>query len=256
MKERMITAIIIIAVVLPPLLYGSWLLDLLIFAFASVGADEILKVRQKKTPVWVLLGFIMMMIILFLLPNNLLLVGLIVSLILLYFMTICFSWFSIDDVGLVYCMMNIVVMAVKCISQIYKISPLIMMFILLATYLTDTGAYFCGYFFGKHKLNPRISPKKTIEGSIGGWILGAVGSFLFAYFYLADILPLEVIVCGSVLMPIIGQIGDLALSAIKRHYQVKDFGKIFPGHGGVLDRIDSLLFNLLLFYILMIGMMI
>lgn len=256
MKERMITAIIIIAVVLPPLLYGSWLLDLLIFAFVSVGADEILKVRQKKTPVWVLLGFIMMMIILFLLPNNLLLVGLIVSLILLYFMTICFSWFSIDDVGLVYCMMNIVVMAVKCISQIYKISPLIMMFILLATYLTDTGAYFCGYFFGKHKLNPRISPKKTIEGSIGGWILGAVGSFLFAYFYLADILPLEVIVCGSVLMPIIGQIGDLALSAIKRHYQVKDFGKIFPGHGGVLDRIDSLLFNLLLFYILMIGMMI
>ncbi len=256
MKERMITAIIIIAVVLPPLLYGSWLLDLLIFAFVSVGADEILKVRQKKTPVWVLLGFIMMMIILFLLPNNLLLVGLIVSLILLYFMTICFSWFSIDDVGLVYCMMNIVVMAVKCISQIYKISPLIMMFILLATYLTDTGAYFCGYFFGKHKLNPRISPKKTIEGSIGGWILGAIGSFLFAYFYLADILPLEVIVCGSVLMPIIGQIGDLALSAIKRHYQVKDFGKIFPGHGGVLDRIDSLLFNLLLFYILMIGMMI
>lgn len=256
MKERMITAIIIIAVVLPPLLYGSWLLDLLIFAFVSVGADEILKVRQKKTPVWVLLGFIMMMIILFLLPNNLLLVGLIVSLILLYFMTICFSWFSIDDVGLVYCMMNIVVMAVKCISQIYKISPLIMMFILLATYLTDTGTYFCGYFFGKHKLNPRISPKKTIEGSIGGWILGAVGSFLFAYFYLADILPLEVIVCGSVLMPIIGQIGDLALSAIKRHYQVKDFGKIFPGHGGVLDRIDSLLFNLLLFYILMIGMMI
>lgn len=256
MKERIITALIIIAVVLPPLLWGGWLLDILIFAFVSLGAYEILDVRQKETPKWVLAVLILLMIGLFLLPNEFLTAGLIVALILLYFTSICFSWFSVEDVGLVYCMMNIVVFAVKCIRAVYQITPQIMIFILLATYLTDTGAYFSGYFFGKHKLNPRISPKKTIEGSLGGWLLGAAGSFLFAYFCLQGILPLEMMIAGSIFMPIIGQIGDLALSAVKRYYKVKDFGKIFPGHGGVLDRIDSLLFNLLLFYILMIGMMI
>ncbi len=255
MKERIITALIIIAVVLPPLLYGGWLLDILIFAFVWFGVDEILKVRQKETPKWVLLAFVIMMIGMFWLPDQFLVAGLIFSLILLYLIVICFSWFTVDDAGLVYCMINVVVFAVKSIRHIYEISPAIMIFILLATYLTDTGAYFTGYFFGKHKLNPRISPKKTIEGSIGGWLLGAAGSFAFAYFYLGDVLSFEMILAGSILMPIIGQIGDLALSAVKRYYKVKDFGKLFPGHGGVLDRIDSLLFNLLLFYTLMIGMM-
>lgn len=256
MKERIITALIIIAVVLPPLLCGGWLLDILIVAFVSIGSYEILKVRQKETPKWVLAGLILLMIGLFLLPDKLLIAGLITSLILLYFMSICFSWFTVEDVGLVYCMMNLVVFAVKCIRTIYNTSPQIMIFVLIATYLTDTGAYFSGYFFGKHKLNPRISPKKTIEGSVGGWLLGAVGSFIFASYFLSEMLPFEVIIAGSIFMPILGQIGDLALSAVKRYYKVKDFGTIFPGHGGVLDRIDSLLFNLLLFYILMIGMVI
>ena len=121
--------------------------------------------------------------------------------------------------------------------------------ILLATYLTDTGAYFAGRFFGRHKLNERISPKKTIEGAIGGYLFGAIGSFLFGYFMVLDLFPLWYISLISCTMPLAGQLGDLSFSAVKRHFNVKDFGTIFPGHGGVLDRIDSLIFNLLIFLV-------
>jgi len=116
----------------------------------------------------------------------------------------------------------------------------------MAAWLTDTGAYFSGYFFGKHKLAPTISPKKTVEGAIGGVVVcvlsfiafGAIMENIFSlnadYFMLA--------ITGLVLSPV-AQIGDLSLSIIKREYNIKDYGVIFPGHGGILDRFDSVLFT-------------
>ncbi|HQB32818.1 MAG TPA: phosphatidate cytidylyltransferase, partial [Erysipelotrichaceae bacterium] len=105
--------------------------------------------------------------------------------------------------------------------------------------------------FGKHKLNPRISPNKTIEGTLGGYVFGAVISFLFGYFFVKGA-TLPLLIAGSILMPAVGQVGDLAFSAIKRHFNIKDFGNIFPGHGGILDRVDSLTFNSLVMFSLMI----
>ena len=105
--------------------------------------------------------------------------------------------------------------------------------------------------FGKHKLNERISPKKTIEGAIGGFIIGTAISFGFSCIFLKQ-LPIAFRLIAAVTMCIIGQTGDLAFSAIKRFYGVKDFGNIFPGHGGVLDRIDSISFNSMWLYALML----
>jgi phosphatidate cytidylyltransferase len=114
--------------------------------------------------------------------------------------------------------------------------------------MTDTGAYFTGYFFGRHKLNVRISPKKTIEGSIGGWLFGFGFGVLYAWLWV-DNVGFPTMIVLSMICPVVGQLGDMAFSAIKRNFGIKDFGSIFPAHGGVLDRIDSLIFNLLLIYI-------
>ncbi len=112
---------------------------------------------------------------------------------------------------------------------------------LLVVWTTDSGAYFVGRKLGKNKLWPEISPKKTIEGFIGGIVIAvifAIGMQLIYPFANGYILLVFVTIFAS----IIGQMGDLVESAIKRHFDVKDSGNILPGHGGILDRFDSLLF--------------
>lgn len=117
-------------------------------------------------------------------------------------------------------------------------------FIFIGAWVTDIFAYFSGRLFGKHKLMPNTSPKKTVEGSIGGMIF-CVGAFigygaLINHFTDADI-SLALVALMGLLCSVVSQIGDLSMSVIKRTYGIKDYGKLFPGHGGVLDRFDSIL---------------
>lgn len=113
-------------------------------------------------------------------------------------------------------------------------------------WLSDSGAYFAGVFLGKHKLCPKISPKKTVEGAIGGLISGFIGAFLIAYVFTfiyqnVTINYMAVAIIG-ILNPVISIFGDLTFSVIKRSCGVKDYGSIMPGHGGMLDRFDSIIF--------------
>lgn len=116
----------------------------------------------------------------------------------------------------------------------------------VAAWLTDTFALFSGKLFGKHPLAPLVSPKKTVEGAIGG-IVGAVISMLLYGYILKIGFSLTpnygVLALIGFLGSIVGQIGDLSMSVIKRKYGIKDYGRIMPGHGGVLDRFDSVLFT-------------
>lgn len=113
--------------------------------------------------------------------------------------------------------------------------------------LSDTFAYFVGVFFGKHKLIPDVSPKKTVEGSVGGILGAAICTTAFAYValhangYGADLWHYIAAFVAGGAVAALSQIGDLFASLIKRKYDVKDYGFIFPGHGGVLDRLDSVL---------------
>lgn len=118
----------------------------------------------------------------------------------------------------------------------------------IGAWVTDTFAYFTGMLLGKHKLIPNVSPKKTVEGAIGGivfCILAFVGfGLLYNHFWLADggkAIPVVIMAVVGLLISVVSQIGDLSLSLLKRKYGIKDFGKVFPGHGGVLDRFDSVL---------------
>ena len=115
--------------------------------------------------------------------------------------------------------------------------------------MTDTFAYFGGSKFGKNKLLPSISPNKTVEGFAIGLTLGTLVSTLFYYFAIGNTNVVLLIILTAVLS-IVGQFGDLVFSAIKRHYKLKDFSNIMPGHGGILDRLDSIIFVLMVFIIL------
>lgn len=134
---------------------------------------------------------------------------------------------------------------------------------LLAAWGSDTCALFSGMAFGKHKLAPVVSPKKTVEGSIGGVIGAAILSMIYAVVihFVCDYSLSTVLVQYTILGffgSILGQIGDLSFSVVKRGSGIKDYGKIFPGHGGVLDRFDSVIFvapaiELLIYAFTMIG---
>lgn len=117
-------------------------------------------------------------------------------------------------------------------------------FIFIGAWVTDTFAYFTGMLFGKHKLIPAVSPKKTIEGSVGGTIF-CIGFFIgfgaLVNSLTASDISLLLVAFAGLVAAIVSQIGDLSMSVIKRTHGVKDYGKIFPGHGGVLDRFDSIL---------------
>lgn len=113
------------------------------------------------------------------------------------------------------------------------------------SWLCDTSAYFTGMAFGKHKLAPVLSPKKSIEGAIGGICGSALIGFLYAKYFIEPLMPgcLIPIVIICILGAAISQIGDLAASAIKRNHDIKDYGNLIPGHGGILDRFDSVIFT-------------
>jgi len=112
--------------------------------------------------------------------------------------------------------------------------------ILGVNWLNDTGGYFAGRFLGRHKLFPRVSPKKTWEGSLGGVLAGVGWLFVSRALYLDTLSVADCVVLG-ILGGAVGQVGDLIESVIKRGFQVKDSGGILPGHGGILDRMDAVL---------------
>ena len=145
-------------------------------------------------------------------------------------------------------------LAIRCVEAIYadpSTAFYVLLYIAFACFGCDTGAYFFGVFLGKHKMIPRVSPNKTWEGSIGGFATGAVLSFVFGMYFCSH-LPLTLRIAASLILPITAQIGDLAFSSIKRRFGIKDLGNLFPGHGGVLDRVDSIIFCLMTFSCLLI----
>ena len=131
----------------------------------------------------------------------------------------------------------------------------LVMFPITVTWATDTGAYAFGRMFGKHKLIPSVSPSKTVEGALGGLVLSLVGTWAYVVLLLKPFAHLSLTSSGIVALAlaigIVGQVGDLAESLLKRDAGVKDSSKLLPGHGGILDRFDSLLFVLPVAYLLL-----
>ena len=148
---------------------------------------------------------------------------------------------------------------VVMLSYIYQTRMLsdglfVVWLIFLASWGSDTAAYCVGMLLGKHKLTPKLSPKKSVEGAIGGvlgaMLLGTIYGWVvqLAFGYADRTKVMLVVICG--IGAVISQIGDLAASAIKRNKDIKDYGRLIPGHGGILDRFDSVIFTAPIIYYL------
>ncbi len=163
----------------------------------------------------------------------------------------CSKTLSFDKIAFTVCATATVLLPLSCLAYIRTLPDhgLAYLFLtLIISWFSDMGAYFAGTFFGKHKLCEHISPKKTVEGLFGGIISSVLFCLLGAWIYQLTVLDSalhinywQVALLAVVATPV-SVVGDLFCSVIKRHFQIKDFGNIFPGHGGILDRFDSVIF--------------
>ncbi|MED1202042.1 phosphatidate cytidylyltransferase [Heyndrickxia acidicola] len=253
MKQRIITAVIAAALFIPIVFWGKSPFILLVYVMGTIALYELCK--MKKISFWSLPGIISLLILwVFLAPDqyNILFrsigynreqVILIGILLLLMLTVVSKNRYTFDDISFVVFSALYVGIGFHYFLLTREASKglLYIFYALLLIWATDSGAYFIGKAMGKHKLWPDISPNKTIEGSIGGIICALVVAVCFNLFTSIDI-PMARMLADTALLSILGQLGDLVESAFKRHYHVKDSGNILPGHGGILDRFDSLLF--------------
>lgn len=252
LKTRVISAIIGLPLILSVLFFGGKLLILLFFLLSIIGLYEYFNAFKNigfKLSTWVgYLGTIAYYCLIILNKNSVVSFSLIlfIIIILLFFDTIKRNSTIIEAaltiLGMVYipCMFSNIIFLQNGIN-----GKALVWLPFLTAWLSDTFAYFTGITFGKNKLYPKISPNKTIEGSLGG-IVGSTTSSLIAGIIFNNLgFSMPIIHYGiiGVLSGVMGQIGDLFASSIKRFCKVKDYGNIIPGHGGILDRFDSILFT-------------
>lgn len=258
LKQRVITAVVALIIFIPIVFLGRTLIEIAALALAVVAMSEVLIMKRilLVTPE----AIISILGTLFLvapkswmhdLPSqiNTPFVSLIFAIALMVRVVFSKNRFNFDDAGVLTLTMLYIGFGFNMFVQARTVGLGMLMYLLLTVWSTDSGAYLVGRKIGKTKLAPQISPNKTWEGSIGGTIVAVIVGIIFSvtglihYGILATILM-------TLFLSIAGQLGDLVESSLKRYYGVKDSGRILPGHGGILDRFDSLLLVLPMAYLL------
>ncbi|MGE6299298.1 phosphatidate cytidylyltransferase [Guptibacillus hwajinpoensis] len=265
MKQRVITGVIFGALLLGMIIVGDWPFIILMALVATVGMVELLlmkKITLVSLPgllaivgTWILVmpdDWIASLTSSVFTKIDLLFFGL---LILLAMTVLTKNKYSFDEssfimmASLYVCLGFYYFTATRYLGENNLDGMIHLFFIIFLIWASDSGAYFVGRSLGRKKLWPHISPNKTVEGAVGGVVMAVLVGVVFQLIYpVYDSMIVVLIV--SVLTSVFGQIGDLVESAFKRHYGVKDSGSILPGHGGILDRFDSLIFVLPLLHLL------
>lgn len=256
MKMRVISAIVALIIFIPIFIMGGNIFKIAIYIVSMLGLKEFLDAREKRKlfPDFVkLIAYIWLSILFFEFNfENLQLIidyRYITSLFLVLMIPLVLyhdkTKYNINDAC--YIISGIMFLGLSfSLAVIYRnISLEFIIFLFLITSLTDTFAYITGRLIGRHKLIEVISPNKTWEGFIGGSI---ISTFICTNYYITLINPnvsIWLIMFVILFLTIIGQLGDLFFSSIKRYYEIKDFSNIMPGHGGILDRLDSIIFVIL-----------
>lgn len=301
-KTRLITSLAILLVGVPAVLFGDWFFAILIAILSIVATWEFINVlKSKKHPLWIdIFTFVMTLTFIYwsmfknyiqngelinesghLLMSDISISTLGFATLLggLFIGSMLTSKFTVADVCYYFTMSLFVSLSFQAIYFL-RFAPMssitggydyggsqiasccLFFYMIIGSFGSDIGAYLIGILFGKHKMNPRISPNKTWEGFFGGVVISFALSFTFAMILSSCNIPILKgvldhehwywILLFSLAMPIVSVIGDFIFSTIKRYYGIKDFSKVLPGHGGILDRIDSVLVTSLLVSILVI----
>jgi len=262
MRTRTVTAIFILLVTVPLILFSEYIIYSIALGLLSLAATfEILRVlgverkRRIAIPAYIL-ATVLPFASYFVEPEStyvyLLTISALVFAYLMYLMGVAIfskGVISVAQISEIFFTVTYVIVSFSSLSMLRYIDESVglyrLMLVFIAAWVTDTAAYFVGSLIGKHKLIPEISPKKTVEGSVGG-IVGAFIAFLIFGLILdlvIDNMQVNYIALGiySVILAIVSQLGDLIASLIKREHGVKDYSNILPGHGGIMDRFDSIL---------------
>lgn len=264
MRLRIISAVIMLLVFIPLLLIGGIPFAGLMLLISLVGLHELFKVKRKQREVPFLMEMFGYILVGFLTLNNYNSSNLIFEIdyrivafmIFLFIFPIVFinndKKYSVDDALFMMGATLFIGISMNLLILIRNFSLLYIVYIFLITTVTDTFALLTGKFIGKNKFAPKISPNKTWEGFFGGSLWGTIIGTIFFNTVINPNINLFIVLFVTLCLSIIGQIGDLVFSAIKRHYGEKDFSNLIPGHGGILDRLDSAIFVVLGFLLFLV----
>ncbi len=263
---RLMSSIILVILALLTILTGGYLLAAVLLFLALTAFHELLKAckltkEKGKTNGLEIIGGIGIIVyyLLMTFSDERIYLFLTLIVILVAFMFLYVFSFPKYHAEQIMCAFFCVAYAPVMLSFIYLVRDLpygiyTVWMIFISSWICDTCAYLAGMLLGKHKLAPVLSPKKSIEGAIGGVVGSALVGALYAYFIVEPAVSGQKITWIFVLISAVGavisQVGDLAASAIKRNHEIKDYGKLIPGHGGVMDRFDSVIFTAPMIYFL------
>ena len=259
MKERIISAVIALLITVPLVLLGGVYFDILVIVLGLLGVREMINAKGNIPNLMRYISYVLFVI---LIVNNFELVGttfsinielVILSIISLFLPLIMYhddKKYNIIDALYLFATVIFLSIAFNLFVIVRDNGIMLTLYLFLITITTDTFAYIGGSKFGKNKLAPTISPKKSVEGFFIGLIFGTIIPVLVYYFCINSSINILILILITALLSVIGQFGDLIFSSIKRHFGVKDFSNLMPGHGGVLDRLDSIIFVLYAYMIL------
>ena len=265
-KVRALSAVVLVAILGTALFFGGYYLWALMLLSSLVGFFEFLRAMREpserdnmKPDILEAVGYVgvaaLYVILLVVKPGNDLIVVFYALVLLLIALMIVYVlqfprfptskmmqvFFGVIYVGIMLSFVYLTRMADEGLKLVWLI--------FIASWICDTCAYLTGMLFGKHKLTPRLSPKKSVEGAIGGVAGAAAVGFLYGVIIsLGDAAWVSAVICAA--GAVISQFGDLTASAIKRNHDIKDYGKLIPGHGGILDRFDSVIITAPIVFIL------
>jgi len=259
LRTRIFTALAALCVLAPFIIFSeTFMLEIFVSVLASVSVFEMLKCAglDKKWFVAIpsyAVTFFMPVIARRVAPELsaplFSIIGAIFFIYMFYLMTAAvFSHgkLSITEAATTFMLTVYVAFSFLCIILLRDIKngQFIYLLIFISAWMTDSGAYFVGRFLGRHKLIEDVSPKKTVEGAVGGVVICVLSYLIYGVIVgnVLDAVPnYPALIILGVITSIISQCGDLIASLLKRHYKIKDYGYVFPGHGGVLDRFDSII---------------
>lgn len=263
MKKRVLSAIIMILIFVPLLFVGGLLFSIFMTILALGAMHELMKIREKKKEFPTLVKVMSYLMIIFssIITYNQNIFSYTMSYQLISFIVLIFLLpillkdkkmdYNINDALYIVGSLLFINIAFNLILVIRNYSLNYLIYLLLITVITDTFALITGSYIGKNKLAPKISPNKTIEGFIGGVLMGTFVATVFYYTVIDGNISIVILLFTTLFLSVVGQLGDLVFSSIKRTYDVKDFSNLIPGHGGILDRFDSLIFVTLAFILVM-----
>lgn len=266
-KERTVSSIFLVIIALATILPGGPVLALTLYIISNIAFIELTKAcgihQGNKYNALEITGMIAIvayyLLIYFAQTHTYFMIAVILLLMSLMFVYV-FSYpkYTANQVMTTYfCLIYAPVMlSFIFLTRQLSYGVYLVWMIFISSWISDTCAYLVGVMIGKHKLAPKLSPKKSIEGSIGGILGSAIVGALFGYFLLDKALGgymfgVSLFIIGAI-GSVISQVGDLAASAIKRNHDIKDYGHLIPGHGGIMDRFDSVIFTAPMVYFLII----